>query len=102
MAPKKRMKARYRSIDPFIRLQTVTIGPNTVSQGDIIKIRGEYGVTFKFLHHVTNPANGAEWIDCVELWRGQNRAIRSFRAERVKVVPKRRKRGHRRKDAQAS
>lgn len=97
-------KKNKSSTDPFIRKETyITLDSKIVTQGDIIKIRGEYGTTFKFLHHVTNPANGAEWIDCIELWRGQNRALRSFRAERIKVIPKRRKRGRRaRKDAQAS
>lgn len=67
----------------------------TISKGDIIKIRGEYGVKFKFYALTTNINTNAQWIDCFEVFRGQVGAFRSFRTERLKRVPTRGKRAKR-------
>lgn len=42
-----------------------------------------------FLHHVTNPSTGCEWIDVVTLPRGKNPragALRSVPVDKVKTV----------------
>lgn len=62
----------------------------TISQGDIIKVKGEYGTKFKFWCVTTNPKTGSQWIDCFEVFRGQAGAFRSFRLERIKRIPKKR------------
>lgn len=62
----------------------------TIYQGDIIKIRGEYGSKFKFSSLTINTTTGAEWIDCFEVSRGQIGAFRSFKSDRIKRIPKKR------------
>jgi len=83
------MRKKFNSVDPFIREGSVEIDNKTVSTGDKIKIRGIHGTEFKFISHVTNPATGATWIDCIELERGVSCGMRSFRIERVKPIIKR-------------
>jgi hypothetical protein len=73
----------------------VTTDGFTISKGDLIKIRGEYGVKFTFHSLTTNKVTGSEWIDCFEVSRGQVGALRSFRIERLKRIPTRGKRGKR-------
>ena len=63
-----------------------------VSQGDIIRIHGEHGKKFKFDKFVTRADNGLTWIDCYEMQGGVIGMMRSFRVERVRVIPKRKKR----------
>jgi hypothetical protein len=90
--------------DPFVRETTfITEEGKTVNQGDIIKIKGVWGTKFKFQHHVTNPKNNKTWIDCIELEKGVGCGMRSFYAERVKAMPKKRgKRVKRNRSSQAS
>lgn len=66
-----------------------------IKQGDLIKIRGEYGIKFKFYALTTNIVTGATWIDCFEVSRGQVGAFRAFRTERLKRIPTRGKRAKR-------
>lgn len=81
----------YKLNDPFIRENSfVTEEGKTVNQGDIIKIKGIWGVKFKFHQYVTNPKINKSWIDCVELEKGVGCGMRSFYPERVKVMPKKR------------
>lgn len=63
-----------------------------IEHGEIIKIDGEHGCKFKFLEHVRNVQNDAEWIDCFELRNGVPSGWRSFRPDRIKPLPKKRKR----------
>lgn len=63
-----------------------------VEKDEIIKIAGEHGVRFRFKSHVTRTDTGIEWIDCFELEKGITSKHRSFRPERIKVIPKRRTR----------
>jgi hypothetical protein len=81
---------------PFIREHLLQIGNFTISRGDIIKIEGEYGVRFKFDSLVTDSRTGSTWVDCFELERGLVSRFRSFKVERVKRIPTRRKRVNRR------
>jgi hypothetical protein len=66
-----------------------------IHAGDIIKIKGEYGSSFKFVGITTNNNTGASWVDCFEISRGVCSAYRSFKQELVKRVPQRRKRAKR-------
>jgi len=83
--------------DPFIREDFfVTDQGRTVSNGELIKIKGVWGTKFKFINYVTNPTNGVSWIDCIELEKGIGCGWRSFYPDRVKTMPKKRgKRGKR-------
>lgn len=63
----------------------------TVVAGEIIKIMGEYGTTFRFDSLTTNVKTGVSWIECRELYKGQIGAFRAFYIERVKKLPVRRK-----------
>jgi len=78
--------------DPFNRVYEMQYENFTIERGDLIKITGEYGTRFKFESVTTNPANGAVWVDCFEMWRGRQGAYRSFSIDRVKRIPKRRPR----------
>ena len=62
----------------------------TLEPGDEIKITEVWGTRFRFVRHVYNPKTETEWIDCIELHKGQSAQTRSFRPDRVKVLPKRR------------
>jgi hypothetical protein len=66
-----------------------------IKQGDLIKIRGENGVRFKFQSLTTNTKTNAQWIDCFAVARGQVGAFRSFTTERLKRIPTRGKRAKR-------
>jgi hypothetical protein len=62
----------------------------TISKGDLIKIKGEYGARFVFHSLTTNKLSGSKWIDCFEVARGQVGALRSFQTGRIKRIPKKR------------
>jgi hypothetical protein len=74
----------------FTRIDEIQVGNRTISRGDMIKITGEYGGKFRFHSLVTNTETGAEWIDCFELQRCVASAWRSFRSDRIKLIPKKR------------
>lgn len=81
----------------FSREMSINIDGFEIEKGEIIKIRGEYGVRFKFDSLVTNTETGSQWIDCFEVHKGQIGCWRSFRIEKIKRIPKRRSRVSRRK-----
>lgn len=62
-----------------------------IVQGELFKVVGEYGVRFKFHSLTKNLATGSEWVDCFEVFRGQAGAFRSFSSDRIKRIPKKRK-----------
>lgn len=66
-----------------------------VNAGDIIKVKGEYGVKFKFVGITTNTKTGATWVDCFEIFRGRAQQFRAFKEDRIKRVPQRGKRAKR-------
>ena len=97
--------ARRRKVivcNRFIHENQFVVSPTlTISKGDIIKIKGEHGLKFRFHSLVTNPETGTQWVDCFELEKsGQDRTLhsrawRSFYPDRVVVPPKKRtKRGN--------
>lgn len=70
----------------------------TVERGDMFKVKGknsfgvgEWGLTFKFDHLVTNLENGKMYIECFEMYRGRAGVMRAFPLDRVKPMPKKRR-----------
>lgn len=62
----------------------------TITKGDLLKVKGEYGVRFQFDSLTTNTETGATWVDCFEMFRGKASQYRSFSLDRVKRIPKKR------------
>lgn len=79
----------------FQRQFSLTIDGFEIVQGDIFKVKGEYGSKFKFYSLTTNIETNISWIDCFEIQRGQVGAFRSFKPDRIKRVPQRGKRAKR-------
>ena len=69
---------------------TLTIGNRQLEAGESIKISQVWGTKFRFIRYVYNPKTDTSWIDCAELDREQWGQTRSFRPDRVKLLPKRR------------
>lgn len=63
-----------------------------IERGEIIKIDGEWGGKFRFHEHVVRTDSGIDWIDCFEMVKGQASGWRSFRTERIKPIPIRKRR----------
>ena len=64
----------------------------TTESGEIIKIKGIWGTRFRFVEYVQRTDDTAkEWIDCFELEKGQLCGHRSFRPDRIKPLPKKRR-----------
>jgi hypothetical protein len=70
----------------------------TVERGDMFKVKGknsfgvgEWGLTFKFDHLVTNLENGKMYVECFEMYRGRAGVMRAFPLDRVKPMPKKRR-----------
>lgn len=97
------MGRRKKIVSPLAHLYhrepTFTTSEGRVIEEDeIIKIRGIWGVKFKFKEYVKRTDNGNEWIDCFELEKGQLCGHRSFKPDRIKPLPKTRRK--RRKKSQ--
>jgi hypothetical protein len=71
----------------FERSYELQVGTRTVLPGEVIKINGEHGAKFKFISLVTNKETGATWIDCFELDKTIVSAWRSFKTDRIKLMP---------------
>jgi hypothetical protein len=70
---------------------------NVIERGDMFKIKGknsfgigEWGMTFKFDHLVTNTENGKIYVECFEMYRGKAGVMRAFNVDRIKRIPKKR------------
>jgi len=70
---------------------TMMVDGFEVVRGDIIKVKGEHGLKFKFDYFVTNDDTGSQWVDCFEIYRGISGVYRSFRLDVIKRVPKKRR-----------
>jgi len=79
----------------FLRTTEMKIDGFTISQWDLIKVKGEYGSKFKFYSLTINLETGTEWIDCFEVSRGQTGVLRSFKSDKIKRIPQKGKRGKR-------
>lgn len=95
-------RKKYTGKDPFIREDTMTVDNKVVVKGDLIKIKGVYATEFKFLNLVTNPENGVQWVDCIQMYKGLGCGFRSFYPDRVKPIVKRKRRVKRTRTSQAS
>jgi len=91
------MGRRKKIVSPFQYLYdrspeyTLESG-RVIHEGEIIKISGIWGTTFKFKEHVVRTDTGKQWIDCYELEKGMTCATRSFYPERIKPIPIRKRR----------
>lgn len=77
----------------FVRDFQLEIDGFIIHSKDLIKIKGQHGIQFKFHSLVTNTLTGVQWIDCFETHRGQAGCYRSFRVEEIKRIPQRRSSG---------
>jgi hypothetical protein len=84
------VKPTYFVTEPYMEVDGFPI-----SQGDIIKVHGEWGAKFKFMGVTTNNLTGSSWVDCFEIIKGVPSVFRSFKQDRIKRVPKRGKRASR-------
>jgi hypothetical protein len=71
----------------FDRVGEILVNGRLIIAGDIIKIHGEHGSKFRFNSLVTNKETGAIWIDCFEMDKAVASAWRSFRPDRIKLIP---------------
>jgi len=78
----------------FFKFPEITVDGFVIEKGELIKVKDEWGMRFKFDSFVTNTETGAQWVDCFEVYRGRTGCFRSFKIERIKRIPK--KRGKRR------
>ncbi len=90
------MGRRKKYVSPiqnkFHREQFFTLeSGRVIEHGEVIKITGEHGSKFRFLEHVTNIETNVDWIDCFELRQGIASGWRSFRCDRIKPLPKKRR-----------
>jgi hypothetical protein len=63
-----------------------------IEKDEVIKIHGEWGGKFKFQEHVVRVDTGVEWIDCFQLEKGILCGWRSFRPDKIKPMPIRKRR----------
>lgn len=74
----------------FSRSPEMAVDNFVIEKGEIIKIKDEWGMRFKFDSLVTNTETGAQWIDCHEVYRLRTGCLRSFTVDRIKRIPKKR------------
>lgn len=91
--------ARKRQVEVapshFVTEPQMSVNGFPIAAGDIIKVRGEYGVSFKFIGVTTNTLTGSTWVDCLEIFRGKAQQFRAFKEDRIKRIPQRGKRAKR-------
>lgn len=87
------MQRRKKVIIPptkFRREYEMVLDGFTIPRGEIIKVKDEWGMRFKFDAVVTNIETGDKWIDCFEVHKKRTGALRAFKEDRIKRIPKRR------------
>jgi hypothetical protein len=84
MITRKRSEVRETKFEKTYQLD---VNGRIVLSGEIIKISGEHGARFKFISLVTNKETGSSWIDCFEMDKTMASAWRSFKVDRVKLMP---------------
>ena len=98
--------ARRKTVAPppskFFRFPEITVDNFIIEKGDMIKVKNQWGMRFKFDCLVTNSETGAQWIDCFEVHKMRTGVLRSFRLEDVKRIPKRRGKRRARRTADSS
>ena len=90
--PRKNSKIQPSELSKRYVKETSAVLPDgkIIESGEIFKVKGEYGVTFQFKYFVTNIVNNAQWVDCIELYRGRYSCHRAFSVDRIKKLPKKR------------
>ena len=63
----------------------------SIVKDDVIRINGEQGQRFMFLEHVVNNDTGAEWITVNVIYKGTVGMFRSFRPDRIRYLPNKKK-----------
>lgn len=90
-----RRKATVVQKTNFETVPYMEIDGFAVKAGDIIKVRGEYGVKFQFVGVTTNTLTGSQWVDCFEIFRGKAQQFRAFKEDRIRRIPQRGRRARR-------
>jgi hypothetical protein len=94
------MGRRHKYVTPeiakkFAKQDYLVLDGFEIRSGDLFKVRGEYGARFKFQFLVTNIETGAQWVDCFEVISGTPSIYRSFKTDKIKRIPIRKKRAKR-------
>lgn len=87
------MQRRKKVVIPptkFLREYEMVLDEFVIPRGEIIKVKDEWGMRFKFDAVVTNIETGAQWIDCFEVHKKRTGSLRAFKQDRIKRIPKRR------------
>lgn len=92
--PRRKQTTEVSETD-FLTEPSFEIDGFEINAGDFIKVKGEYGSTFKVRGLTTNTKTGSTWVDCFEVIRGVPSAFRAFKLDKIKRVPRRGKRGKR-------
>lgn len=87
---KVEVKDSYFVTEPYMEVNGFPI-----HAGDIIKVTGEHGAKFRFVGITTNNLTGSSWVDCFEVIGGVASVFRSFKQDRIKRIPVKRKRAKR-------
>jgi len=74
----------------LFRFPEIEVDGFIIEKGEIIKVKDEWGMRFKFDSFVTNTETGAQWVDCYEVYKSRTGVLRSFKLDRIKRIPKRR------------
>lgn len=90
--PKHKMSEMSKK---FSRESSVILDGFEISAGDFFKVRGEHGGRFKFHSFVTNVETGAQWVDCFEVMSGTPSVFRSFKLDKLRRIPNKRRRAKR-------
>lgn len=90
-------KRKIAEVKPsyFETVPYMTIDGFEIHAGDIIKVQGEYGNKFRFVGVTTNSLTGSRWVDCFQIIGGVASVFRSFKEDKIKRIPNRRKRAKR-------
>jgi len=77
----------------IVKRNEMSVEGEIVGNGDSIRIDGEKGQKFTFLHHTINTDTGAEWVDVIHNQKGLEGPFRSFRTSRARLVKRKKKNG---------
>jgi hypothetical protein len=91
----RRKQEAYIAPSNFSTVPYMELDGFAINAGDVIKVKGEYGVKFKFVGVTTNDLTGSQWVDCFEIFRGKAQQFRAFKEDRIKRIPQRGKRAKR-------
>ena len=89
MQRRKRFKPSKSRLD---LKPSFSIGNREIVAGEIVKVHGEHGLKFKVIGLVTNTSTGVQWVDVYELSKGVPAQTRAFYLERIRPIPRKRKR----------